>query len=408
MDTAPPPARPAPPSSPWRMPRAVVLLGLTSLFTDLAGEMIFPLLPAFLAGLGGMAFLGILEGAADAVASLLKIAVGRATDRRPHKMPFVLVGYGLAGAVRPLMGLVAAPWQALLVRIGDRVGKGIRTAPRDVVIAQSVPAEHSGRAFGFHRAMDHAGAVLGPLAATGLLALGVATRSVFLLAAIPGVLAFATLLFIREPAARATPSAAPLAPTPTPPPTPLPAAYRRFVAVLVLFALGGSTDAFLLVRAHELGTDLALVPILYAALHVTKLVATWGFGILADRVPRLRLIVLGWLVYAAAYLALGLVTTAWQAWLVIIAYGLYYGLCEPAEKALVRDLAPPDRRGAAFGWYHGAVGVAAIPAGLLTGLLWEGFGAPAALWTGAAVAGLATLLLATWARPRLGPEGAAR
>lgn len=382
-----------PPARSRRLPAAVWLFGLTSLFTDIGSELIFPLLPGFLATLGGTTLVGLVEGFADAAAALLKLPAGTLSDRLPRRLPLVLVGYGLAGLVRPLMAFATAPWHALAVRVTDRVGKGIRSAPRDALIAEVTPAGEEGRAFGVHRAMDHAGAVIGPLIATALVAAGLLVTEIFLVAAIPGLIAFVILFFVREPPRKR--------PTPTATAgvsSPLPGRLRSFIVAMTVFALAGSTDAFLLIRAQELGTDTALLPLLWALLNLVKLGSSWYFGALADRVSRTALIGTGIALYAVAYGALGLAGSAAVAWAIILPYGTWYGLCEPAEKALVRTLAPAGAHGRAFGWYHGALGVAAIPAGLMTGLLWSEAGPRAALWTSAGIALVALGLLLAWSR----------
>jgi MFS family permease len=377
-----------------RLPAAVVALGFTSLFTDVATEMIFPLLPIFLVSLGGgPAFLGLVEGVADAVSSLLKLASGYVVDRVGRRTPLVLFGYGIAVVARPLVALATAPWHVLAVRVTDRVGKGIRSTPRDAIIAASVPREHSGRAFGFHQAMDHAGAVIGPLLATVLLGAGASLREIFVIAAIPGVLSMLALLVVREPAAPPAsvrqPSSPSLALTPS---------FRRYLAILFVFALGCSSDAFLLLRARECGVALALLPALWATFNVSRLASAYLGGSLSDRVPRVRLIVSGWVVYAATYFAFGLARTAWHVWVLFVLYGLYYGLTEPVEKALVRDLVPEALRGRAYGQYHFVIGITAIPASVLTGSLWQRFGAATALNVGAVLSFAAAGLLVLWTR----------
>lgn len=378
-----------------RLPATVLLLGLTSFFTDVGSEMIFPLLPVFIASVGASpAFFGLVEGLADAVASLLKLGAGYLVDRAPAKKPFVLVGYGVAALVRPLMALATAPWHVLGVRLTDRVGKGIRSAPRDVLIASAVPASESGRAFGFHRAMDHAGAVVGPLIAAGLLAWGLPLRSVFWWAVVPGVLSVVAVVAVRE-----GPAQQPVDPQPIKPraeKTRLPGRLRVVLGIFGLFALGNSSDAFLLLRARELGVSMASLPLLWTVFHVSKLTSSALGGDLSDRVPRARLIVAGWLVYAVTYLGFGLATRPWQVWALFVVYGTYYGLTEPAEKALVKDLAPPALRGRAYGLYHFLVGVAAMPAGLLTGELWQHAGPLAALGVGAGVAAVSAVAMLAW------------
>jgi MFS family permease len=367
---------------------------VTSFFTDIGSEMIFPLLPVFVADTlgGGAAFLGIIEGAADAIASLLKLFSGRMADRLPRKKPLILTGYGLATLVRPLMAVAGAPWHALVVRLLDRTGKGIRSSPRDALIADAAEPGAVGRAFGFHRAMDHAGAVVGPLLATLLMALHVPIRSTFWIAAIPGLFALVALALVRE-APRATV-------TPTKPRSlakgTLPSSLKIYLGILLLFSIGNSSDAFLLLRARELGIPLALIPALWAVLHVSKVLWSYVGGVWSDGVPRVRLIITGWLVFAATYFALGFADRPWHVWALFIVYGAFYGLSEPAEKALVKDLAPEEARGAAFGSYNFIVGVAALPASILTGWLWSSWSPRVALTMGASVAMVAALLLLIW------------
>jgi MFS family permease len=380
-----------------KLPLTVVALGATSFFTDVGSEMIFPLLPAFVASLGASAtFLGLVEGAADATASLLKLGAGYIADIVPRKKPLVLFGYGVAALVRPLMGLATAPWHVLVVRLTDRVGKGVRSSPRDLLISTSVPADQAGRAFGLQRALDHAGAAVGPLLATALLALGVPVRHVFMVALVPGLLSLLTLTLVREPQQTVDVARAAVAKT-VRSTTPLPRSFYGYLAIVLLFSLGNSSDAFLLLRARDLGVPLALLPMLWVALHIVKLVSSYLGGAWSDRVPRTRLIVLGWTIYAGTYLGLGRATLAWHVWVLFLVYGLYYGLTEPSEKALVKDLTPPAAQGRAFGLYNFVVGVSAVPAGLLTGYVWQSVSPRASLALGAAIAGAASLALAAWA-----------
>ncbi len=382
-----------------KLPSAVIALGITSLFTDIGSEMIFPLLPVFLTSLGAApAFLGFVEGLADAIASLLKLVFGYVSDHAPRRKPFVLFGYATATLVRPLVAMATAPWHVLTVRVTDRIGKGIRSAPRDALIAGSVSAKDAGRAFGFHRAMDHAGAVIGPLVATTLLGLGWSLRNVFWVAIIPGILALVAVATVREPEpfveVPANVSAPPVAPGQ------LPAVLRHYLTILFLFSLGNSSDAFLLLRARDLGMSLMTLPMLWSAFHLAKVLSSYLGGDLSDRVPRAKLIVCGWLVYAGTYLAFGFATKEWHVWLLFILYGTYYGLTEPAEKALVRDLAPLPMRGRAYGLYSFVIGITAVPAGVLTGWLWQTFSPRVALTTGAALAALAALTLLLWEAAR--------
>jgi MFS family permease len=384
----------------------VLWLSIVSLLNDTASEMIYPLLPAFLVVTLGAspAFLGLVEGIAESVSSFLKLGSGWLSDRVHRRKPLVFAGYALASVARPLVALAAAPWHVLAVRFADRVGKGVRSAPRDALLAGSVPAHQRGTAFGFHRAADHAGAVLGPLlAAALLLALAGRVRLVFALAAVPGIVALIVLAWkVREPT-----SAPPDEPIATDarldrPLRELGAPLLRYLAVLVVFTLGNATDAFLLLRAHDLGVPLAAVPLLWGAHHVSKMIWNVPGGMIADRAGPRGAITAGWTLYALTYAGFAAATTAWHAWALFVVYGLFYGLTEAPEKALVAALAPARRRGTAFGAYHFAIGIGALPASVLFGLLWSAFGPSAAFLTGAALAlaAAAALPLAVRLPPR--------
>jgi MFS family permease len=380
------------------LPATVVLLGLTSLFTDVGTEMIFPLLPVFLVeALGaGPTYLGLVEGAANAVASVLKLGSGFLSDLVPRRKPLVLFGYGIASLARPFFAIATRPWHALTVRLLDRVGKGVRTSPRDALIADAA-GDRAGRAFGFHQAMDNVGAVVGPLLATLLIAAGVPVRRVFWIAVIPGILATACVAFVREPP-RAPRPAATSAPAVSPPS--LGPQLVSYLAIVAVFSLGNSSDAFLLLRARALGLSAAALPILWAALNLSKVAFAYLGGTLADRVSRPKLIVWGWLVYAVVYLGLGAAKAPWHVWCLFAVYGIFYGLTEPVEKALLMELAPSTARGRAYGVYNFVVGIAAMPAGLITGALWNRWGATVALDAAAGFAGFACLLLFAWAGNR--------
>ena len=394
------PGAPAPETRPRGLMRGNVLwLSVASFLNDAASEMIYPLLPLFLTGtLGvGAAFVGVVEGVAESASSLLKLASGWLADRTGRRKAPTALGYAIAALGRPLIAATAAGWQVLAVRLADRVGKGIRTAPRDALLAESVPAEQRGAAFGLHRAADHAGAVAGPLIASALLlAWPGDLRTVFALAIIPGLLTVGAVLWkVRETAPVPAAAAAP----PLPRWSELGPTLPRYLAVLALFTLGNASDAFLLLRAAEAGVPVAAIPLLWGALHVSKAVfSVWG-GRLSDRIGARRAIVAGWMVYAAVYAGFAVVGAAWQVWALFLVYGLYFGLTEAPEKALVAALAPDGRRGSAFGAYHAAIGIAALPASVLFGVLWQVFGAPVAFAAGAAFA-LAAALLLPWALPR--------
>jgi MFS family permease len=390
------------PKSP-RLGRNVLALAAVSLFTDVASEMTYPLLPLFLSSVLGASAtaVGGIEGAAESTAALLKLASGWWSDRVARRKPLVLAGYAIASAIRPLIGFAQSVSQVLAIRVTDRIGKGIRTSPRDALIADSVDASIRGRAFGFQRAGDHAGAVLGPLVAFALLRwAGLELRTVFLLTAIPGALAVATLIFgVKETGGRhAGPPLRPSGETKNLR-TRLGGRFWAYLGVLLLFTLGNSTDAFLLLRAGQLGVAPALIPILWAILHVVKSLSSTPGGILSDRLGRRPLILAGWLLYAAVYFAFGRAQEQWQAWALFAVYGVYFGLTEGVEKALVADLVAPERRGAAFGWYNLAIGVGALPASLLFGFLWDRWGSTAAFDFGAGLALAAAIGMAVVVRP---------
>jgi MFS family permease len=394
MSETPPPEPPRPRAR-ARLPLAVILLGFTSLFTDVGTEMIFPLLPVFLTEVlkAGPAYIGLVEGAADTVSSLLKLASGVVADRVPRRKPLVLFGYGLSSAVRPFVALATQPWHVLAVRVTDRVGKGIRGSPRDALIADAA-GDRAGHAFGYQSAMDNLGAVVGPLIATGLVALHMSLRGVFWIAVIPGAIATALVVAVREPP-RAAPAAPPTAKGARPAGVLTPT-LTSYLLILALFSLGNSSDGFLLLRARSLGLSTAEIPILWAVLNASKVGWAWLGGNLADRMPRARLIAIGWVVYALVYAGLGEATATWQVWALFILYGVFYGLTEPVEKALLKDLVRPDQRGRAYGAYNFVAGITALPAGLMTGLLWHTWGPARALEVAAALAGAAGVAILGW------------
>lgn len=397
----------------------------TSFLNDAASEMAYPLLPLFVVGtLGaGPAFLGVIEGIAESTSALFKLGGGFLSDRVRRRKDLVVWGYGLASLVRPLLALAAAPWHVLAVRFTDRVGKGVRSAPRDALLVESAPPERKGTAFGLHRAADHAGSVLGPLLAAGILYLSPDNlRLVFALTLVPGVLTV-WLLVRRVREVRPIP---PRQFTPGPdtatvrerlavdPEAAVPGtdershgqalneraglrslgpSFPRYLAVLLLFTLGNASDAFLLLRAQELGVGVASLPLLWGAFHLSKMGWNVAGGILADRLNPRNLILMAWLVYAAVYAGFALAHASWHIWTLFGVYGLFYGLSESPEKALVAELSPPHLRGRAFGIFHFAVGLGALPASLLFGALWQWRGASAAFAVGAGLALVAAVLL---------------
>lgn len=389
--TTPPSETPSPEQS---LPRNVKVLGWASLFNDTASEMIFPLLPTFLITvLGGNRFtLGIIEGAADSIASLLKLWSGDRSDQSGRRKSFVLFGYAVPALTRPVIGLVFAPWQLFALRIGDRIGKGIRTSPRDALIADSTDPSVRGRAFGFHRAMDHLGAAVGPLLATCFLWWWPEQlRTLFLLTLVPGMLVVALLWFgLREPKQTGTPAPAePFRPSLKP----FDPNFRLYLLTLLVFTLGNSSDAFLLVRAGELGVPAVMLPVLWGAFHIVKSTSNLYLGRAVDTFGPKRFILGGWLIYVGVYLAFALATAAWQAWVIFLIYALFYGLTEPSEKKLVADLVGGERKGRAYGWYNFAIGIATLPANLIFGALYQTYGPLAAFSWGASLALIAIVMM---------------
>ena len=402
-----------------RLPLSVKLLGWTSLFTDAASEAIYPLLPVFVTRVlgGSVISLGIIEGAADAISSLLKVVAGQLSDRTGRRRPFVIAGYAIAGLTRPLIS-VAASWQHVFaIRVSDRVGKGLRGAPRDAMLAALAPSTERGRVFGFHRAMDHAGAVVGPLVAASFLwFFPEQYRTLFALTIIPGALAVGMLLFVPEVSPKdqkRAPNGASSYEAATPPsptsaegasPTsgaspPLPLSLRRFLIILAIFTLGNSTDAFLLLQLSEAGLPTLYLPIVWAGLHAIKAGLSTSGGALSDRFGRRRMIIGGWIVYAIVYAGFALTDALIPLLAWFFAYGIYFALVEGSEKALIADLTPAGIEGRTFGWYNAVLGFGALAASLLFGVLWERFGAPVAFLGGAALALIAATLLAVDSRP---------
>jgi MFS family permease len=370
-------------------------LGFVSLFTDTSSEAIFPLLPAFLALIGASnAFIGVVEGAADFVANILKYLTGLMADRRARLKPLVLLGYGLSTIVRPLVGFASAPWHVLLVRVGDRVGKGVRTSPRDALIAGATDPSIRARAYGFHRAMDHAGAAIGTLLAIGLLwYLGAGSsaaanadqlRTVFLWAAVPGLFAMIALIVTREP---------PNVIATTGRSEAMPPALKRALLPITLFAFANATDAFILVKAARLGAPPIVAPILWLVLHIVKASTATAGGRLADAYGKRNALALGWTVYAITWAAVGFSNSILPLFVLTAVYGTSHGLVEGAEKALIAELAGGKGKGKAFGIYNMLIGFAALIASATFGAIWDYFGSLAAFAGSGAVALIAAIIL---------------
>lgn len=365
-----------------RFPRNVLLLGMVSLLTDISSDMIVPLLPLFLTtALGAsVAWLGLVEGVAETTASVGKLFSGWFADRIGRYKPLIFAGYSLSTLARPLMAVTASGWQVLIVRFSDRVGKGVRTAPRDALIAGAVPEDQRGAAFGFHRSMDNLGATLGPLAASGLLLLMPGRyRWVFWCSFIPGLLTLPFLAAVREKSPAGRPGSSsrekPLLSL-----RPFSGNFRWYLLCVAVFALANSSDLFLMQRARELGMAEALVPILWLALQLLRTLSAYGGGLLGDRFGTRTLVLAGWLIYAAVYGGFSIAAHTWQIWALVLVYGLFYGCTEGPERALVARLAPPGLKGTAYGVFSFTVGLVALPANALTGWLY------AARWGGPSLA----------------------
>ncbi len=401
-----------------KIPVIVIMLGLVSLFTDAATEMIYPLIPVYVAALGsGAIILGIIEGVAESTAALLKLISGIISDRIGKRKLLVVTGYMISSFVRPLTGIVSAAWQIVVVRMTDRIGKGIRTAPRDALVAASVDVEIRGKAFGFERAMDHTGAVIGPvLAIITLLVLFIAfgfrdsltaLRWTFVISVVPGILAVLTLLFfVKEPAAPAKSSRLFKFSLNN-----FDANFRTYLLIMILFTLGNSSDAFLLFRVEEsikksgavvsivngikplhdmisnFGDEAAreniinilFLPLVWAFFHVIKVIFSTPLGALSDRIGRKKVINIGWAIYAFVYCSFALLVFMPPAlqiaatFILFAVYALFYAFSEGAEKAFVADLVGEDMRGSAYGMYNFAIGLGALPASIIFGFIYSSF-----------------------------------
>jgi len=385
-----------------KLPRNVLALSLVSFLNDTSSEIIYPLLPTFLfLALGASPFaIGAIEGAAESAASLLKLFSGYISDRFQKRKLLVFIGYALASVTRPFLVFVTSWQQVLLVRITDRVGKGIRGTPRDALLSLAVPPGKRGLAFGFNRAADHLGAVFGPIIASALLYFYAVDsqnptieeyKQVFLVASVPVILGLFVVVFLVKDEKVETHEKAKINLSLKG----FDGNFKRFLFVIALFTLSNSSDAFLLLRAQNAGIAPATLPLLWMALHISKVISSLVGGSLSDKLGRKKLIFSGWILYAIVYAGFAFVDSAEQAWALFIIYGAYFGLSEGAEKALVADLVPPGKRGTAFGLYNLAFGITVFPASLLIGALWSSFGATTAFLVSAVISICAAVIFLT-------------
>jgi len=373
----------------------VVLLGIVSLLNDTSSEMIFPLLPLFLTGTLGASpiVLGIIEGFADAVSSILKLVAGIISDRLGRRKPLIVTGYGLAAASRALIAAATA-WPAVfLARLVDRTGKGLRSAPRDALIAEVTPPEHRGRAFGFHRALDHVGAVVGPLIATVLLsAMALDIRTVFYVALVPAVLSVTALAFLREaPVERPSP--------PSPESTRLPRSFFVALVPIALFHASNASDAFLILQASRAGVATAVIPVLWGAHHVLRSALSTHAGARSDRTSRRRWLAAGWILYAAIYAVFPAARSTGAFFALFIVYALPFALTEGAERAWIASYARVNVGGRAFGAYHLTAGLSTLVGTLLFGVLYEEISPAVAFFTSAALAVAAAAAITRYRTP---------
>ena len=376
--------------------RNLYSFGLTSFFNDTATEMAYWVLPAFLVSLGaGPAQLGVIEGIAESVASFAKLFSGYLTDRINRRKPLVVAGYFVANAVKPLLAIVTSWWHILLIRFADRLAKGVRGAPRDVMVAESVGKERLGSAYGLIQSMDSAGAIVGPLTALLLLSRS-SIRTVFLAAAVPGALAVLVAIFgIRETKPQRSDSEVKALEkkTTTPSATGMSGAFYVVLIAVTLFSLGNSSDMFLVMRAQNIGISVGLAPLLGLVFNVTYTLGSWPAGWLSDHFSRRWIAAIGYLIFAAVYFVFGRAPSAIAIWIAMTVYGIYYALTQPVLKALVVETVEQEFRGRALGIYFFATSVATLAASVITGELWKHFGASMPFYASAGLALVSAAML---------------
>ncbi len=399
----------------------VLILGITSFLTDFSTELSYPLLPVFLTTIlgAGAVFVGLIEGIAESTASILKLFSGWLSDKLNRRKALVISGYGLSSLTRPAIAIATMGWHVLVARFVDRIGKGIRTSPRDALIADSTSPDQRGKAFGFHRSMDHAGAVVGPfvtfiIIVTMVLGSNIfinlfknpaetltlinelisniseqSFRTIFWIASIPAIFAVLVLIIFVKEVCKDEKISQPPAFTLKP----FDRYFKRFLPIIILFTLGNSSDAFLILRAKSLGVATVFVPLLWVVLHIVKMLSSMPGSMWSDKVGRRKVIIIGWGVYGLIYLGFAFAKQEWHIWTLFALYGIYFGLTEGTEKAFVADLVPSDLRGTAYGIYNFAIGISALPASLLMGAIWDIFSPKIAFTFGAIIAIISMILI---------------
>ena len=392
----------APPKLLARIPSTVIVLGFVSFFNDLASDMVIPLIPLLLATefASGPMMLGLIEGVADALASFMKLWSGRFSDRMGgRRKGLALTGYVISNSVRPFFGAVSG-WVGLLVlRSVDRFGKGIRSAPRDALVADVTPPALRGVAFGFHRALDNAGAVGGALLAAAVIGWStLSLREVIAWSAVPGCIGVLLLWWwVKEPQVVARPLTA----APSLQWNALSRTLRQYLLLLAWFTFARVSETFIVLFGHGLGMSIVSLLLLWAFFNLAKSLASWWGGKAALRLGKERVMAISWIAYAATFVALSMTTTPLMLWTVTLVYGIFAGLGEGIERAVIGDFAAPTERGTAYGWYNMMLGLSAIPAGLIFGGLWQFFGASYAFSFAGFVALVAALVLHIYVAPNL-------
>ncbi len=387
----------------WGLNPNVFFLGMVSLLTDISSEMIFTLVPLFLSSVLGATtiIIGLIGGLSESTDAIFRIFSGWFSDRVGKRKPLAVLGYGISTITKFNMYLAASWGSVLAIRLSDRVGKGIRTSPRDALVADSVLAKERGKGFGLHRAMDTFGAVLGLTIAAiiiylvqgGGLQLNLETYHwLVLVGVVPAVLAVLVLLiFVRERGRKPSPNSSHRGLTLNRLSGGFDARFKVFLVIMAVFTLGNSSDFFVILRAQSLGSSVVQVVLMLVLFNVTYAATALPAGVLSDRLGRRRVIMVGWFIYALVYLGFALATDLWQMWLLFACYGIYYGVVEGVARAFVADLVAEEKRGTAYGLYHGVVGLTLLPASLIAGWLWQAISPATPFFFGAGLAFLAML-----------------